>query len=259
MFFVQDAQSRLALAIQGARVDSVTDTSATIQFKTGPNALRMPFTVFCSLKAGNTGCDSPAAGTSANGTLPMKPSLVEANVTGLNLAQPYLCFVKARVGKVQQCVSSGVAWNVACPNANQSIRQIAVNGPNAGDFTIFGLAARASNLTTLGLRGPIAVLSPTNQAFLKLFGQLNVTLNQFLANTTLAKTVVEYQVILDGATCTAPLQGTYQTILPGYSISVANNVITDGTGQTIPIIRSSQATNGQTFVVNTVPVPFALT
>ncbi len=254
-----DAQDRFAFAIQGAKIQSLTNTSATIQFKTGPNAIRLPFTVFCSAKAGNAGCKSPAAGVSASGTLPKIPSLVEATVTGLNLSEPHVCFVRAKVGKKQKCVSSGIAWDVACPNAQQSIRQLATSGPNASQFTIFGLASRAANLSTVGVRGPIAVLSPTNQAFIQLFGQLNVTLDQFLANTTLVKTVVEYQVILNGVTCTAPLQGTYQTFLPGYSISVDNNVITDGNNQAIPIVRSSQATNGQTFVTNTVPVPFALT
>lgn len=258
--YVQDdAQGRMALAVQGVRVESVTNTSATIQFKTGPNVLPIPFTVYCSPKAGNAGCKSPSVGVSATGTLPKSPSLVSATVTGLNLTEPYVCFVKARVGKSEKCVAAGVAWDVACPSATQSIRQLALTGPNSSSFTIFALAARAANLTTLGVRGPIAVLSPTNQAFIQLFGQLNVTLNQFLANTTLAKTVVEYQVILNGATCIAPLQGSYQTILQGYSVSVNNNVITDGIGQTIPIVRSSKATNGQTFVTNTVPLPFALT
>ena len=76
-------------------------------FKTGPNLPFTTFTVKCV--AEGESCDAAAEGDGiVTGDLPLKPSVVEATVTGLP-ANTSTCYVAANIGKFSKCIAADPA------------------------------------------------------------------------------------------------------------------------------------------------------
>jgi uncharacterized surface protein with fasciclin (FAS1) repeats len=145
------------------------------------------------------------------------------------------------------------AYAQVCPGATQSIPEIATTNE---DFSTLVAAVQAAGLLdAVSGDGPIDVFAPTNAAFEKLLGALNATAEELLAQTDLLKRVVSYHVVVDGASCDSPLDGVVPTALAGNTLSVADSVVTDGTGNEIPILDTVPATNGQIFVIDQVLLP----
>ena len=80
---------------------------ACAAFKTGPN---LPFTTFAvKCVAEGESCDAAAEGDGmVTGDLPLKPSVVEATVTGLP-ANTSTCYVAANIGKFSKCIAADPA------------------------------------------------------------------------------------------------------------------------------------------------------
>ena len=140
-----------------------------------------------------------------------------------------------------------------CTGATQSIPEIATTND---DFSTLVAAVQAAGLLdAVSGDGPIDVFAPTNAAFEKLLSELGATPAELLAQTDLLKRVVSYHVVVDGASCDTPLNGEVPTALAGNSLTVADGVVTDGSGNEIPIVATVAATNGQIFVIDQVLLP----
>lgn len=146
-----------------------------------------------------------------------------------------------------------VAYAQVCTGATQSIPEIATTND---DFSTLVAAVQAAGLLdAVSGDGPIDVFAPTNAAFEKLLSELGATPAELLAQTDLLKRVVSYHVVVDGASCDTPLNGEVPTALAGNSLTVADGVVTDGSGNEIPIVATVAATNGQIFVIDQVLLP----
>lgn len=140
-----------------------------------------------------------------------------------------------------------------CTGATQSIPEIATTNE---DFSTLVAAVQAAGLLdAVSGDGPIDVFAPTNAAFEKLLSELGATPAELLAQTDLLKRVVSYHVVVDGASCDTPLSGEVPTALAGNSLTVADGVVTDGSGNEIPIVATVPASNGQIFIIDQVLLP----
>ena len=145
------------------------------------------------------------------------------------------------------------AYAQVCTGATQSIPEIATTNE---DFSTLVAAVQAAGLLdAVSGDGPIDVFAPTNAAFEKLLATLEATPLELLAHTHLLKRVVSYLVVVDGASCDSPLDGVVPTALAGNTLSVADGVVTDGSGNEIPIVGTVPASNGQIFIVDQVLLP----
>ena len=98
--FVADDE-RFLLAVKNPSVTNYTDTTVTIGWKTGPNAIAIDYTVKCVADGG--ACSATAVGTSATGTLPYKLSYGSATVTGLTANTTYSCYIQATWQGFDKC------------------------------------------------------------------------------------------------------------------------------------------------------------
>jgi hypothetical protein len=126
-----------------------------VAFKTGPN---LPFTkaaVKC-VAAGNS-CDAPALGDGVStDSLPLKPSLIEVDVTGLPTNADYTCYVAATIGKFDKCVEvtpapGAVKWTMIFPSYT-----------NAAAFDAAAQAQLCKNIISLVPGGVCSVTGVTN-------------------------------------------------------------------------------------------------
>jgi transforming growth factor-beta-induced protein len=140
-----------------------------------------------------------------------------------------------------------------CMGSDQSIVDIATG--NAEFSTLVKAAQAAGLVDALNGAGPLDVYAPTDDAFAALLEALGVSAADLLANTELLKQVLAFHVVADGASCDKPLSGTVQTLLPGNTLSVDGNSVTDGRGDVATILGTVPASNGQVFIVDKVLLP----
>lgn len=88
-------------AVKNASVDSKTNTTVTIGWYTGPNAISIDYNVKCV--ADGAACSATAVGTSATGTLPYKYSYGTATVTGLTPDTKYSCYIQVAWKDFDKC------------------------------------------------------------------------------------------------------------------------------------------------------------
>lgn len=138
------------------------------------------------------------------------------------------------------------------------------------DLSTLTAALGAVNMTDL-LRyaGPILLFAPTNEAFESLVATYGVAAEDLLAEQDLLARLIQYHVIVDGATCetagpiengTSALGGLPQSIatgLPGefLTINASNNTIRGSSGNLADVIGVWVAGNGVAFVIDNVLLP----
>lgn len=135
--------------------------------------------------------------------------------------------------------------------ADKSIVEIATG---SSDFSILVAALQKANLVTaLQGDGPFTVFAPTNAAFEKLLGELNITADQLLAHPQLSE-VLLYHVVSGNIKSTNLSNGLKATTLSGEDIVVD---LTSGVKINKSTVTSADlaATNGVVHVIDTVLVP----
>jgi len=151
------------------------------------------------------------------------------------------------------CLNAVCANGIACPDANQTIVEIAAGN---SDFSTLVAAAKAAGLVdALNGEGPLNVFAPTNAAFQIALQSLGITAEQILAQTELLAQILSYHVVADGAVCTGSLSGDVPTLLPGYDLKVEGETVTDGLGTTANIQGAVPASNGAIFIIDRVLLP----
>jgi transforming growth factor-beta-induced protein len=144
----------------------------------------------------------------------------------------------------------------ACPdNGVQNIAEIATADPT-GQLSTLLAAVQSVNLTSvLASDGPLDVFAPTNDAFAAVLDAYEITAEELLAQTAFVTRVLQYHVVADGAVCSGDLSGSVPTALPGESLTVDGDTVTDATGNTANILVSVPASNGMVYVIDSVLLP----
>ena len=134
----------------------------------------------------------------------------------------------------------------------QNIVDIAVGNP---DFSILVAALQKAELVeALQEEGPFTVFAPTNAAFEKLLGELNITAEDLLNHPQL-KDVLLYHVVANKVLSTDLTNGLEaETLLGGQKITVD---LMDGVkiNQSTVTLADLEASNGVIHVIDTVLVP----
>ncbi len=126
--------------------------------------------------------------------------------------------------------------------------------------TLLAAATNAGLADTLSTGGPFTVFAPTDEAFTALLGELGLTADALLANTTLLKAVLQYHVV-SGKVLKAqiPLGKTITPLASGvFKIDTAGTdvVVTDGRNRSSKIIATDLlASNGIIHVIDKVLLP----
>lgn len=135
--------------------------------------------------------------------------------------------------------------------ADQSIVEIAVGN---SDFSILVSALQKANLVdALSGEGPFTVFAPTNDAFVKLLGELNITAEQLLNHPQLSE-VLLYHVVSGKVMSTDLSNGLKANTLQNEEITVdlsSGVKINSSTVTTADV----EATNGVIHIIDTVLVP----
>lgn len=159
-----------------------------------------------------------------------------------------------------------------------------------GDQNILDFATAEEGLSTLvdaaqaagfqnGLErdGPIALIAPTNEAFVITLGSMGITAEELMAHPEVCdstmmchgfclypcvcmylqvlKPILSYHVLLDGISCEESPEGDIETALEGNFVSINGSVITDGFGDTAKIIKTIWTSNGPIYIVDRVIFP----
>ena len=104
-----------------------------------------------------------------------------------------LLLALAAVSAVPLLQACGGGDGDAAPAKSNTIVGVASGDPR---FSILVEAVVAANLVdTLNSAGPFTVFAPTNDAFVALLGELNVSKEALLANKTLLTSVLTYHVV----------------------------------------------------------------
>jgi len=139
--------------------------------------------------------------------------------------------------------------------ADKNLVQTAQSLP---DFSILVEAVVAAGLApTLSGAGPFTVFAPTNAAFAALLGELGVTKDQLLADTSLLTAVLTYHV-LDARVLKADVvPGVQPATVQGQAFSISPALaITDRRSRTANIVATDVITsNGIIHVIDTVILP----
>ena len=154
------------------------------------------------------------------------------------------------------CVSTGYSQAEGCPNAGQriNIQNIAEGYPEA--FSTLTAAVEQAGLAgELAQTGPLNVFAPTNEAFDQLLTDLGITAEDLLEQKDLLRQILAYHVVVEGALCDSPLQGTFATLLPNNTLAVNGSTVVDGRNQRVNIIGNYPASNGQIFIIDGVLLP----
>jgi transforming growth factor-beta-induced protein len=140
----------------------------------------------------------------------------------------------------------------------QNLVELAVANPQ---FSILVEAVLAAGLAeTLSSPGPFTVFAPTNDAFAKLLGELNVSKEALLANKPLLTSVLTYHV-LGGRVLAGDIQdNSTPATVQGQAIRLDTDggkvVITDAAGRKSNVVATNvQASNGVIHVIDTVILP----
>jgi uncharacterized surface protein with fasciclin (FAS1) repeats len=126
------------------------------------------------------------------------------------------------------------------------------------DFSILVEAVVAAGLApTLSGAGPFTVFAPTNAAFAALLGELGVTKDQLLANTSLLTAVLTYHVIGARVLKADVVPGVQPATVQGETFSVSPTLaITDRRARTSNIVATDVMTsNGIIHVIDHVILP----
>jgi len=146
------------------------------------------------------------------------------------------------------------------PPAPKNIVEVAQGNP---DLSILVEAVVAADLVdTLSSPGPFTVFAPTNDAFVKLLGELGVTKDELLADTALLTRVLTYHVLavkVPAADVAGVLGKAITTVETGiFKIDdVAGELtITDESNRTSKITATDvEASNGVIHLIDTVILP----
>ena len=126
-----------------------------VAFKTGPNLPYTKAAVKC-VAAGNS-CDAPALGDGVStDSLPLKPSLIEVDVTGLPAGADYTCYVAATIGKFDKCVE------VTPAPGRVTWQMIFTSYANAADFNAAAQNQLCKNILSLVPGGVCTVTGVTD-------------------------------------------------------------------------------------------------
>lgn len=99
--------------------------------------------------------------------------------------------------------------------------------------------------------GPIRIFAPTNKAFDTFVSQdLNISYGELLDSNSLIEKLLAFHIVLGNAST-----GTQATLLPGYTVSIENETVIDGMGNTGNITEEVNAANGQLLVIDRVLIP----
>jgi transforming growth factor-beta-induced protein len=144
-----------------------------------------------------------------------------------------------------------VAFSMTTYAQDQSIVEIAVS---IDDFSILVAALQEAELVgALSGDGPFTVFAPTNDAFVKLLGDLNITAEQLLAHPQLSE-VLLYHVVSGNILSTDLSNGLKAATLNGEEITVdltSGVKINNSTVTTADVL----AKNGVIHIIDTVLVP----
>lgn len=135
--------------------------------------------------------------------------------------------------------------------AEKSIVEIATGSE---DFSILVAALQKADLVeALQGEGPFTVFAPTNAAFTKLLGELDITADQLLAHPQLAD-VLLYHVVSGKVMSTDLSNGLEAATLKGDKVKVD---LTDGVkiNKSNVVTADVEATNGVIHIIDTVLVP----
>ena len=135
--------------------------------------------------------------------------------------------------------------------ADQSIVEIAVGNE---DFSILVAALQKAELVdALSGEGPFTVFAPTNDAFVKLLGELGITAEQLLDHPQLAD-VLLYHVVAGNVLSTDLSNGMQAATLGGEEITVD---LSSGVkiNESNVVTADVMATNGVIHIIDTVLVP----
>lgn len=157
--------------------------------------------------------------------------------------------------KILASLMMGLVLLVSVPvfAQEQSIVEIAAGNP---DFSILVTALQKAGLVeALQGEGPFTVFAPTNEAFAKLLGELNISAEDLLNHPQLAE-VLLYHVVAGKVLSTDLKNGMTAKTLNGEMITVD---LTDGVKiNTSSVVTADiMATNGVIHVIDTVLVPQA--
>ncbi|GAA4013146.1 fasciclin domain-containing protein [Actimicrobium antarcticum] len=128
-------------------------------------------------------------------------------------------------------------------------------------FSILVEAVVAADLgATLSGAGPFTLFAPTNDAFVALLGELNLSKDQLLANKTLLTSVLTYHVLPAKVNKAQVVAGVANTTVQGgiFKIDAVGSdlVITDGRNRSAKIIQADiPAANGVIHVIDKVLLP----
>jgi uncharacterized surface protein with fasciclin (FAS1) repeats len=147
----------------------------------------------------------------------------------------------------------GVHADGACSPDLDMVGQLAASDPN---LTTLVMAVTAANLTeVLSTSGPINVFAPTNDAFAALLEDLGGSVEDLLEQTSALSNILQYHVVLDGASCASNITGDVDTALAAEFLTVYGSTVTDANGNTANIIGTAPAGNGFVYVVDRVLLP----
>ncbi|KAI8107831.1 hypothetical protein M9435_002858 [Picochlorum sp. BPE23] len=149
-----------------------------------------------------------------------------------------------------QLLSAGFVSGKVCPGPDQNIADLVLG------FSRFAELTETAGLTeTLSDLGPLNVFVPTTSAFEALAARLDVDVDELLSNVSLSQQIVNNHIQAIGASCNGPLNGTVSTLLPGSSITVDGNTVTDGSGARATVVFNVSASNGHVYVIDRVLLP----
>lgn len=133
------------------------------------------------------------------------------------------------------------------------------SGPYAGSFDILIAAllnADPAVIQTLDSRGQYTVFAPTDDAFVALLAELNVSANDLLSNQALLTTVLLYHVAPGNRDSGDVISSDRIRTLQGGFLFQDGGVLTDANGRTSNIILTDFfADNGVVHVIDTVVLP----
>ncbi len=133
------------------------------------------------------------------------------------------------------------------------------SGPYAGSFDILIAAllnADPAVIQTLDSRGQYTVFAPTDDAFVALLAELNVSANDLLSNQALLTTVLLYHVAPGSRDSGDVISSDRIRTLQGGFLFQDGGVLTDANGRTSNIILTDFfADNGVVHVIDTVVLP----
>jgi transforming growth factor-beta-induced protein len=132
------------------------------------------------------------------------------------------------------------------------------NGPLAGQFDILvqALQAEGELIEQLDRRSQYTVFAPTDDAFMDLFAELNVTPAQVLGDQALLTNVLEYHVLRGNREVVSITSSKQVRTLSKGFVFVDGTVLTDQQGRDVNIIAVDvDAGNGVIHVVDRVLLP----